>query len=545
MAKESWSRIGPKPCGDSPLGVVFVPEENSWTCFAQSRDGISRPVGSFSQMRSAILARDVEIMRIFGLDATPHLNFSYDVCASPNKDIPILRAKLFEQGGGKTNTNPEIIIHLYNDRDLSSSSSSSSKKIKLEAEDDESSKKSRMNQLPTSEMFIPTGIPGKTDLNRKWSDRLGLVLSPPSAFIYEITFTEKVTRMGMLLKQHYISCSSGCFGNQVACCVVGHVGLAAALQGIVYPGDILLKLNEHCLLGGQEPPGTTNLQYVLDIVRGAPDKISRTLRLLRCAGTTPNLSISAAEARILAAGDAHYAAKFTIDKPLPNLNHEIPDESIFQSNYLDIQVKKQEWLISDVTYHCCSVLTIGISSCIPPFLSYFSLLWPKNLVQCPLAIKKMMGSMQVSWESAIVHQAVPPHGVISQVAVGVKSSSKRDGVYLDRGYWWAVFTEVANSYTPKRHFIGKFSNEDDAALAYNIVSEEFKQRGIFSRWTIKRVQKGMTDYAKAKEQKEQLSRISQQQQHSQPPAQIQGHQPQSQPPPPPPPLLSQILQQSS
>jgi hypothetical protein len=154
-----------------------------------------------------------------------------------------------------------------------------------------------------------------TTYERRWIDRINTSHYPPSSFTFEISFHNS-NPLGLNLRPHFIP-----FGNVnklLGCCVILEV--IPALEAYIHPGDILLKLNDVSLLGGDSSSSSFNFDATTKLISATSSP--RVIKFMRISGLAYNLLSSPAEV-ISLAEDSNVSAKLTCVPGDPTSNQPV------------------------------------------------------------------------------------------------------------------------------------------------------------------------------------------------------------------------------
>lgn len=163
---------------------------------------------------------------------------------------------------------------------------------RIETEKEFSQTESINSKLDTS-LAMPVM---RIDYKRRFVERAASLFTPSATFAYDITFPFQHA-LGLNLTPHFLQYSSQGGKRVLGCCIVVEA-LNAALNSLVLPGDILLKINDICLLGSSADG--FNFDNVTKLIQNA--SVPRVIRFMRPAGSSVNLLPSPVEAQLLAEG---------------------------------------------------------------------------------------------------------------------------------------------------------------------------------------------------------------------------------------------------
>lgn len=295
-------------------------------------------------------------------------------------------------------------------------------------------------------------VPNKVDVNRIWSDRVESCYHASSTFAYEVTVPHQKS-LGLNLKPHTLSCSIGAGTKRKLGCVIV-VDAAQPLFPIVYPGDILLRVNDVSLITA--PDQEFSFETTAKAITSAT--APRTLRFMRPAGLASNMYPSAVEVLLLST-ESNVIAKFTAQEV-----EEISNQSIKQEELNNSEKK-------------LSYSNAFLDSTAPP------------------AVKKMMLQNKVDWEYGPSIEAYNNTPLIDLQTNLVKienmithgTPSFGAGIYKDRMQFVAVLhtnyeydkgikeDKIGNDSNKcnnnvRTYFLGKFDTEDEAIASYNKVN---------------------------------------------------------------------------
>ena len=250
---------GPMTLSENALGVYYDLGSSSYIAYykpAESNAAVEQ-VGTYPTEDAASLARDIYVLKKLGLSGSKDLlNYSYEVAT--------------DSGGENCNGDVLSLIHpsgivVNIRRDFETASSSSSSTIANSSSNSSSSNSDNNNatELTTISTANTTKattalvsnspalvsnpvntfsyVPGKTDVNRKWHDRVLSSFMPTASFTYELTFPSAYASLGLQLRPHLFPYSITGSRRALACCIV--IELYPFLTGRTLPYNHLRSLN--------------------------------------------------------------------------------------------------------------------------------------------------------------------------------------------------------------------------------------------------------------------------------------------------------------
>ena len=159
----------------------------------------------------------------------------------------------------------------------------------------------------------------KDNLKLRWVERITSAHLPSANFIFEVTFPDvDAMRFEAVTRSIYYSEDSDDF---MECCAVNEV--MPFFSNVIYPGDILLRVNGQSLLrksvNGEfiDPQKSSscfeNIASAATAAANAVPSSGVTIRFMRSGSTSMNFTPSPAELNLFQV-DKHIAAKFNVVK---------------------------------------------------------------------------------------------------------------------------------------------------------------------------------------------------------------------------------------
>lgn len=94
------------------------------------------------------------------------------------------------------------------------------------------------------EILSSTILPNRPDYNLRWTERIGSYYLPNTSIIFDLAYPHPFpVDYGFSLNWQYLQYSKSTFDRTILYCVVKDVKLNL-LSSVIYPGDIILKVNE-------------------------------------------------------------------------------------------------------------------------------------------------------------------------------------------------------------------------------------------------------------------------------------------------------------
>ena len=241
-----------------------------------------------------------------------------------------------------------------------------------------------------------------------------------SAFTFDVAVPASCTDIGIGLRPFLLRASL----RSMPCAVVESV--PSYLSNYVYPGDILLKVNDEVLVSYEQPISLTRVLSLLST------QSMRSIRFLRPAGMAAQPSPG--EAVVLATG-SNVTAKFELNK--------------------------------------------GVAGSAEPWTMVLKAID----VKAPPVVRRILAGNKINWEPYVK----PP---LPSVTVGKPDESRSLGVYKDRNRWVAVSRpkrpleeddDLASSgLSDKRcFFLGRFDTEVEAQRACLRAQDEIRAGRLF------------------------------------------------------------------
>lgn len=224
-------------------------------------DGREYNLGKYISMDEAAIAYDMEILRAYGIDEN-YLNFSYKIIEKDENN----RLKLLDSRG------VEFVVDVC--PDLQSYEPSSPPELRMY-------EPAPIPSIP----LLSEGAPPRSSLIRPWLTRVTTSYTPGTSFCYEITFPEQ-NPLGLSLKPKSIYYSSYGMNKYMGTLVVEES--QTLLSTIVYPGDILLRINQTNLTNFGDDFDFEAATNIISSINGP-----RIVRFLRPLG--PDHTLSPAE----------------------------------------------------------------------------------------------------------------------------------------------------------------------------------------------------------------------------------------------------------
>ena len=235
---------------DSGVAVAGVTYDMQ-SCVYVAECGGER-VGVYPTEKTAAMARDIYVLRHHGGGggADMHrLNYRYDVVEG-TVDMPTLvrhpsgvQVQIRKRPApGAAEDSDVLPPHVRTRRALAAPLGSSA-----------------LVTMPFNGVYVA----GKTDVNRKWQDRVGSAYMPTAAFTFDVTFPPTFTSLGLQLRPHLIPFSLTGGHRALSCCVVLDAQMCPT--SVVWPGDLLLSVNGTSLI-----TEVLSLSLSLSLSRRAP-----------------------------------------------------------------------------------------------------------------------------------------------------------------------------------------------------------------------------------------------------------------------------------
>ena len=330
------------------IGVKYDMKSGQYLSYLTTRAGSIVRIGLFFTEEQAAIAHDMQALKAYGLLAKDDLNYSY----------------LHEV--------ESIVVPKEGEPEIASISQKKTIRLKLsgvvisiECDEEEQLvvtppvEKASDQVQPASEIVVvaaveaeavdslicsPAGtsavLPGKTDVNRRWPERLLSTFYPTAAFAYEVTFMQQ-SSLGLQLRPLLLTYSVAGGKRTLGCCVV--IDASQSPTQLVQAGDILVSVNGLSLIGSQSQAGeqrdnqkdsSGGFSFDSSVKAISQAVAPRTIRFLRTAGLSVNQQLSPAEAMLLVA-DHHPIAKYTVEQSA--LTGGGPHQAML---YLDHQVRR-------------------------------------------------------------------------------------------------------------------------------------------------------------------------------------------------------------
>ena len=303
------------------IGVKYDLKTGQYLSYIKSRTTARNlRVGLFFTEEQAAIAHDMQSLKAYGLLAGEDLNYSYlyeveqssDSTSSSSSAVnKTIRLKL--KSG--------VIVSIECDEEEQQNSSSQIEKASditplisdtvpetvVEAE--------AVDSLICSPAGTSAVLPGKTDVNRRWPERLVSSFYPTAAFAYEVTFMQQ-SSLGLQLRPLLLTYSVAGGKRTLGCCVV--IDASQSPSQLVQAGDILVSVNGLSLIGAQPQTGdmreaSGGFSFDTSVKAISQAIAPRTIRFLRTAGLSVNQQLSPAEASLLVA-DNHPIAKYAVEQ---------------------------------------------------------------------------------------------------------------------------------------------------------------------------------------------------------------------------------------
>lgn len=208
----------------------------------------------------------------------------------------------------------------------------------------------------------------KDNLKLRWMERISSSHLPSANFIFEVTFPEvDAMRFEAIARSIFYSEDSDDF---MECYIVKEV--MPFFANVIYPGDILLRVNGQSLLrksvNGEfiDPQKSSscfeNIASAALTSANATPSFGVTIRFMRTGSTSLNFTPSPAELNLFQV-DKHIAAKFSVVKVTPtvaagaataNATTNAPQQWSIQLSYLDQQVYYICYVFRCILLHCRS-----------------------------------------------------------------------------------------------------------------------------------------------------------------------------------------------
>mmetsp|Transcript_9726 Transcript_9726/g.14658 ORF Transcript_9726/g.14658 Transcript_9726/m.14658 type:complete len:828 (+) Transcript_9726:64-2547(+) len=426
-------------------------------------------IGEFEDRDDAAYAYDMESIRAHGTDS--ELNFSYEVMEESSEYI-----KVKDRHGLQT------YVDIVPDKQSYLPLRAPPVQISRGAFD-----------ILKSSPLSTDGAPPRASITRAWNKRIQSSYTPSSSFCYEITFPHQ-NSLGLNLKPRSIYYSCGGGTKHMGALVV--VDATSLLSTIVYPGDIILRINDMNLTDIGE-----SFSFDTCTSRITSTKPPRCVRFLRPLG--PYHTLSAAELGVsLGLSPNYLASGKSISNPTETL--PAPPTPVAKFNV--------------VVNHAGSTQSLQ--------LVYVD-------SQAPVAVKRLMQGMKVSWEDGPIPPSTPAPSKDTAPApdnLGVQPSSLETEVFREAigpasvafiasggthnmGGKWCAQLIIRNSDSPggvgkksdqdggnmvsvgnkrnassqgsqsgsikKRYFIGRYDTESEALAIVKMAREEWNSTGYF------------------------------------------------------------------
>ena len=333
QSEPEFRRIGPSS-KSALIGVKYDTKSSQYLSYIKIRStGHNQRIGLFFTEEQAAIAHDMQSLKTYGLLAGEDLNYGYSyevqqLSAAINKTI---RLKL-----------SGVIVNIECDKEeqqISISQQDKAPELSLpipESVAETVVEAEAVDSLICSPVGTAAVLPGKTDVNRRWPERLVSSFFPTAAFAYEVTFMQQ-SSLGLQLRPLLLTYSVGGGKRTLGCCVV--IDASQSPSQLVQAGDILVSVNGLSLIGAQPQSGdmkeaSGGFSFDTSVKAISQAVAPRTIRFLRTAGLSVNQQLSPAEASLLVA-DSHPIAKFTVEQSV--LTGGGPNQTQL---YLDNQVSQ-------------------------------------------------------------------------------------------------------------------------------------------------------------------------------------------------------------
>ena len=340
QSEPEFKSIGPSSKSHL-IGVKYDIKSSQYLSYIKLRTtGRNQRIGLFFTEEQAAIAHDMQSLKTYGLLAGEDLNFGYlyevqqlNDC-NPSLSAAINKTMRLKLSGVIVNIECEkdeqqiSICQLNKAPELSSPIPESVTETSVEAE--------AVDSLICSPAGTAAVLPGKTDVNRRWPERLVSSFFPTAAFAYEVTFMQQ-SSLGLQLRPLLLTYSVGGGKRTLGCCVV--IDASQSPSQLVQAGDILVSVNGLSLIGAQPQSGemkeaSGGFSFDTSVKAISQAVAPRTIRFLRTAGLSVNQQLSPAEASLLVA-DSHPIAKYTVEQSI--LTGGGPNQTQL---YLDNQVSQ-------------------------------------------------------------------------------------------------------------------------------------------------------------------------------------------------------------
>ena len=277
-------------------------------------------IGLFFSEEQAAISHDMQALKTYGLLAHDMLNFSYEYDEEYFEKT--LQKSLKLRLSGAT-----IIIECDGEEGQEPKGLSVESTTVLPTNDVVAVVPEVINiaaEVVDSFLCSPPGtaavLPGKSDVSRRWPERLISSFYPTAAFAYEVTFMHQ-NSLGLQLRPLMLTYSVAGGKRTLGCCVV--IDSSQSPSPLVQAGDILVSVNSQSLIGPQPHAGSDQRESQREVSGGFSFDASvkaisqasapRTIRFLRTAGLSTNQRLSPAEASLLVF-DHHPVAKYTVEQ---------------------------------------------------------------------------------------------------------------------------------------------------------------------------------------------------------------------------------------
>lgn len=342
----TFKKIGPTHRAKF-IGVKYEQKKGQYSSFLRmTRSRKINQIGLFFSEEQAAISHDMQALKTYGLLAHDMLNFSYEYDEEYWNETSQKSLKLRLSGA-------TVIIECDGEEEQEPKGPIPETTIEMSTSDLVAVVPDVVNieaEVVDSFLCSPPGtaavLPGKSDVSRRWPERLVSSFYPTAAFAYEVTFMHQ-SSLGLQLRPLMLTYSVAGGKRTLGCCVV--IDSSQSPSPLVLAGDILVSVNGQSLIGPQPLAGSDQRESQREVSGGfsfdssvkaiSQASAPRTIRFLRTAGLSTNQQLSPAEASLLVS-DHHPVAKYTVEQSV--LPGGTPHQVMI---YLDNQVHSP-WLIS-------------------------------------------------------------------------------------------------------------------------------------------------------------------------------------------------------
>ena len=344
-AEPIFKRIGPIS-RSSLVGVKYDIKSGQYSSFLTVRKtGKVQQIGLFFTEEQAAIAHDMQALKIYSLQAEDDLNYSYlyeveSENRSPSVSNRIIKLKM---SGVMINIECDPELEVFPIEKPLGQPATASSAPSWEVIPESAAPVVAGVALPgvaaaaivpvvpaveaeavDSLICSPPGtaavLPGKTDVNRRWHDRLVSSFYPTAAFAYEVTFMQQ-SSLGLQLRPLFLTYPVAAGKRTLGCCVV--IDASQSPSQLVQAGDILVSVNGLSLVGAQnqigdqrdsQKEGSGGFSFDASVKAISHAVAPRTIRFLRTAGLSVNQQLSPGEASLLVSEQVYPIAKYTVEQ---------------------------------------------------------------------------------------------------------------------------------------------------------------------------------------------------------------------------------------